>query len=127
MLGSFFKSNQILNPIKYIFISIAILTIFITCFFTPIISEQAITIYDANIIENMQISSSRLFMAYPGLYKNKFTIWEKGISYCRSFKFSQRHRYRCTRRSKIYCSSKWKNNIYRFFRWRWLHNNIIKR
>lgn len=60
MLGSFFK------PIYYIFISLIVLIIFISCVFTPIISTGTWLSYDLNIIENMQISNHGFVWPSPG-------------------------------------------------------------
>lgn len=82
MLGSFFK------PFKYIIFSVIILILIISCLFIPIISEGTLSNYDLNIIENIQISSSRFCMASSRLYKNKFIFWKKNITNCRSLKLS---------------------------------------
>ena len=82
MLGSFLK------PFNYIIFSLIILILIISCFFTPIISQEIIIEYDLNAIENMQISKLRFCMAFTRLYKNKFIFWKKSITNCRSLKLS---------------------------------------
>ena len=121
MLGSFLK------PFYYIIFSLIILILIISCLFTPTISGEILIDYDINAIENMQISSSRFYMANTRLYKNKLIFWKKNITNCRSFKLPQRDRYRSTTKQQINSSSRWNNNIYRFSRWRWLYHNTIKR
>lgn len=63
MSGSFFK------PFYYIFLVLIILIIFISCFFTPIISEGTYAEYYSNIIENMEISQSGFVWPTPGYTK----------------------------------------------------------
>ena len=60
MLGSFFK------PLYQIVSILVILIIVITCFFTPIISGEGLEIYDKNVIENMEISTSGFMWPAPG-------------------------------------------------------------
>lgn len=121
MLGSFLK------PFYYIIFCLIILVLIISCFFTPIISEEILVDYDLNAIENMQISSSRFRMASARIHKNKFIFWKKSITNCRGIKLSQRDRYRSPRGKQVNSSSRWNNNIYGFSRrWR-LHNNTVKR
>jgi murein DD-endopeptidase MepM/ murein hydrolase activator NlpD len=62
-MGSFF------NKFYYLIYVIIFLIIFISCFFTPIISEQAYSELDLNLIEGMEISERGFIWPIPGYTK----------------------------------------------------------
>lgn len=62
-------SGSFLKPFYYIIIILITLILFISCFFSPIISDGAFAFYDLNVIENMEISNSGFVWPIPGYTK----------------------------------------------------------
>lgn len=62
-MSSFFEKNN------YLIVILIFIVIFISCFFTPFISEGIIIDFDLNVIENMEISSFGFIWPIPGYTK----------------------------------------------------------
>ena len=62
-------SGSFLKPFYYLIIFLIVLILFISCFFTPVISNDAILGYDLNIISDIQISNFGFVWPTPGYTK----------------------------------------------------------
>ena len=79
MISFFKKLGMSFKPLNYFLYFLIFLIIFISCFFTPVISQNLIYTYDSEFIENMEISDSGFMWPTPG-YTRINSLFGKRIS-----------------------------------------------